>query len=148
MARHLGIDYGRRRIGLAISDSAGRLASPSGTLPSAGEPSIDARNVVDWADREGVEAYVVGLPLNMDGTEGPQARLSRRFADALQEASGGKSVVMWDERLSSFAADQVLDGTHLSRGKRAKHRDRIAAQIILQSYLDARTRPHSNGGAA
>jgi putative Holliday junction resolvase len=137
MPRYLGIDYGRRRIGLALSDRIGTLASPAATLPAKGDPAVDAQNVVDWASREGVEAYVVGLPINMDDSEGPQAKVSRDFAGKLQAASGDRPVILWDERLSSFAADQLLDQTALSPAKRAKRRDQIAAQVILQSYLDS-----------
>ncbi len=137
MPRYLGIDYGRRRIGLAVSDELGTLASPLATLPSTGDPGVDARNVIDLADREEVEAFVVGLPLNMNGSEGPQAKLTRTFADRLQVESPHRPVTMWDERLSSFAADQVLDQAELSRAKRKRHRDQIAAQVILQSYLES-----------
>ncbi len=137
MPRYLGIDYGRRRIGLAISDPFGTLATPLATLPSSGEPAGDARNVIELADREEVDAFVVGLPMNMDGTEGPQAKLSRTFAAHLETESPNRTVALFDERLSSFAADQVLDQTDLSPAKRKKRRDQIAAQVILQGYLDA-----------
>jgi len=137
MPRYLGIDHGRRRIGLAVSDEFGTLATPLATLPSTVDVATDARNVIDVADREGVEILVVGLPLNMDGSEGPQAQACRAFADSLQAESPGRAVELWDERLSSFAADQVLDQTDLSPAKRKRRRDQIAAQIILQSYLDS-----------
>ncbi len=137
MPRYLGIDYGSRRIGLAISDRVGTLATPAATLPAKGDPNVDAENVADWSDRQGIEAFVVGLPLNMDGTEGPQARLTRAFAEQLEAAAGGRCVVLWDERLSSYAADQLLAQTTLSAGKRTKRRDQLAALVILQSYLDS-----------
>ncbi|MBN1347696.1 MAG: Holliday junction resolvase RuvX [Phycisphaerae bacterium] len=137
MPRYLGIDYGKRRIGLAVSDEMATLASPLATLPSTGSPCTDALNVIDVADRERVEIFVVGLPLNMDGSEGPQAKLSRAFADGLRAGSTARTVELWDERLSSFAADQLLDQTGLSPAKRKKRRDQIAAQVILQSYLDS-----------
>ena len=136
MPRYLGIDHGRRRIGLAVSDEFGTLATPLATLPSTGDVATDARNVIDVADREGVEILVVGLPLNMDGSEGPQAQACRAFADSLRAESPGRAVELWDERLSSFAADQVLDQTDLSPAKRKRHRDQIAAQVILQGYID------------
>lgn len=137
MPRYLGIDYGLRRIGLALSDELATLASPLATLPSTGDPADDARNVVDVADREDVDGFVVGLPLNMDGTEGPQAKLVRTFAAGLEAESPRRTLQLWDERLSSFAADALLDQTELSRDKRKKHRDQIAAQVILQGYLDS-----------
>jgi putative holliday junction resolvase len=145
MPRTLGIDYGIRRIGLAISDRSATLASPGTTLASKGNPAADARNVVQWADREDVEAFVVGLPLNMDGTEGPQAALTKRFADHLKAAAPDRTVTLWDERLSSFAADQLLDQIPLSAGKRAKRRDPVAALVILQSYLDSKRQANTGG---
>jgi len=138
MPRYLGIDYGRRRIGLAISDPLGSLASPLATIPSTGDPADDARAIVAVADREDVEAFVVGLPINMDDSEGPQAKLSRNLAGCLRAESAGRPVELWDERLTTAAADALLDQTHLTSAKRKKHRDQIAALVILQGYLDAR----------
>ncbi len=142
MARLVGIDYGTRRIGLALCDSGERLASPAETLPGAGSVRDDARRVAAWMDAQQAEAAVVGLPLNMDGTSGPQAALTQGFIKALREAWSAP-VHVWDERLSSFAADQALDalraaGRRLTAAKRRAQRDRIAAQVILQSFLDAR----------
>jgi putative Holliday junction resolvase len=137
MPRYLGIDHGQRRIGLAISDSIGTLATPLATLPATGDAEVDAENILDLADHEGAEAFVVGLPLNMDGTEGPQAKICRDFAARLEADASGRCVVLWDERLSSFAADLVLDEAQVTKAKRKKHRDQIAAQKILQSYLDS-----------
>lgn len=137
MPRYMGIDHGRRRIGLAISDPGATLASPLTTLASSGDPDADARALVALADREGVEAFVIGLPYNMDGSEGPQASLCRQFAESLGAAAPGRPVTLWDERLSSFAADQALDQADVTKAQRKKHRDKIAAQKILQSFLDA-----------
>jgi putative holliday junction resolvase len=137
MPRYMGIDHGQRRIGLAISDPDGTLASPLATLASTGDPGADARAVVEVADEEGAEAFILGLPYNMNGTEGPQAKICRAFAESLEAASPGRSVTLWDERLSSFAADEALDQTDLSSAKRKAHRDKIAAQKILQSYLES-----------
>ena len=85
-----------------------------------------------------VEAFVVGLPLNMDDTEGKQAKIARRFGDELARATG-KPVRFWDERLSSVAARELLEGAKLTRKKRKARIDRVAAQVILQSFLDVRT---------
>lgn len=137
MPRYLGIDHGRRRIGLAVSDPDASLASPLAILPASGDPIVDARKVVELADEQRVEAFVVGLPYNMDGSEGPQADVCRKFAGHLEAASSGRPVTLWDERLSSFAADQVMDQAELTSAKRKKRRDMIAAQVILQSYLDS-----------
>ncbi len=138
MGRILGIDYGRRRIGLAISDVGEALASPLTTLEANGNAEDDARKVVEVADAEDATAFVVGLPLNMDGTEGPQAKLTRAFGARLERGAPGRPVTFWDERLSSFAADQLLAQADLTRAKRKKRRDPIAAQVVLQAYLDAR----------
>jgi len=88
------------------------------------------------AEFDDVGGFVVGLPLNMDGSEGPQARLTRAFGHALQTMTPAR-VEYWDERLSSAAADDLLSGSELTRAQRKVRHDRLAAQIILQSYLDA-----------
>ena len=83
--------------------------------------------------------YIVGLPLNMDASEGPQAALTRRFADELRAATGA-TVELFDERLSSAAADEALKLAGATRGQRATRRDALAAQTMLQAYLDQRPR--------
>ncbi len=137
VARWIGVDYGTRRIGLALSDPGQRIASPATTLQAAGSPTQDARRVVDWARENEGGGIVVGLPLNMaDGSDSAQTRMTRAFADAL-EKQGDLPVVLHDERLSSFAADQVLDAGQIPPKRRKALRDAIAAQVILQSFLDA-----------
>ncbi len=138
-----GIDYGRRRIGLALADPNGRIVSPAGTLDGAGTPGCDAERTLRWARENEVAAVVVGLPLNMDGTESDQTRVTRAFAEAV--ARLGLNVELWDERLSSYQADQLLSGIDRAHGrtrprsrKGDPRRDAIAAQVILQSFLDAR----------
>jgi putative Holliday junction resolvase len=135
MTRYLGIDYGRRRIGLAIGDDALRIASPLDTLPAANDPAKDAARVVDRAAHEGVEALVVGLPLNMDGSAGPQAAQTRRFIEALR-ARAQLPVYEQDERLTTHAAEEALQEAGLSQRARAARRDKLAAQLILQFYFD------------
>lgn len=142
----LGIDYGARRIGLAISDTARRIASPAGALNAAGGPKADAERIAAWGREREVAAFVVGLPLNMDGTEGPQAACSRALANALHAATA-LPIELWDERLSSFQADEWMDAAKLSRAARRKRRDALAAQVILQSYLDALQRGEAPGAA-
>ncbi|MFQ5805702.1 MAG: Holliday junction resolvase RuvX [Phycisphaerae bacterium] len=137
MARWLGIDYGERRIGLALGDPAERIASPAATLDGTGTASGNARRVLQWAAENDVAAAVVGLPINMDGSLGPQAKRSQEFAQQLRNL-GNLPVELWDERLSSFQADQFMRAAILSRSKRRKRRDALAAQVILQSFLDAR----------
>lgn len=132
-----GVDYGTRRIGLAVSDAGQRIASPAGVLDSRGRPGEDAEKLVAWAERESVIGFVIGLPLNMDGTDSRQTKLSRVIAERLGER-GTLPVVHWDERLTSFQADQILASAELGKKRRKSLRDAIAAQVILQSYLDRR----------
>jgi len=137
MGRWLGIDYGRRRIGIALGDPGERIASPATTLHSTGTPAGDARAILRYAIENDADGVVVGLPLNMDGSLGPQARLSMDFAAQLRR-HGDLSVETWDERLSSAQADETMRAAGLTRAKRKKQRDALAAQVILQSFLDAR----------
>ena len=132
----LGIDYGDRRIGLAISDSTGLIASGLATLERRG-PSVDVTDEIRRVcDEHGVERIVVGLPINMDGSRGPRAELSLVFAEGLRRALG-IDVATWDERLTTRQAERAMLQADLSRKKRKKRRDRVAAQLLLQSYLDA-----------
>ncbi len=131
------MDYGTRRIGLAIGDPGGVIASPLATVPVRGRVADQARAVIAATDAYDLSAWVVGLPLNMDGTEGPQAAATRRFAHALFTASG-KPVHFCDERLSSMTADEHLRDADLTRKKHKQRRDQVAAQVILQAFLDQR----------
>lgn len=140
IGRLAGVDYGRKRIGMALTDYAARIVSPAGQISAAGNPADDARRVALWGLQLEVQGFVVGLPLNMDGSEGPQARLSRAFAAALADSSG-RPVELWDERLSSFQADALLDETALGSAARKRRRDAVAAQVILQSFLASRASP-------
>lgn len=133
-----GIDYGIRRIGIAISDADETLALAGRMLNSCGDPKRDAETVLAEAKEYNARRFVVGLPINMDGTEGPQALLTRQFANALKKASGNMPLEFWDERLSSAAADWSLDLMELTKAKRKARRDIISAQVILQGWLDAR----------
>lgn len=135
MGRILGIDYGTRRLGLAISDALGMIATPLSveTVASMSEAVAVTRKV---AGERGVERVVVGLPINMNGTQGPMAAEVLLFVEKLKEASG-LPVVTWDERLSTGMVERVLLEADLSRGRRKEVRDKLAAQVILQGYLDA-----------
>lgn len=133
--RMLGVDYGDARIGIAVCDEMQVLASPVGTIKSQSmRKNIDA--VAEIAERERAELIVVGLPLNMDGSEGERASKTRSFGKVLEKVSG-KSVVYMDERLTSVQADEIMDEVLVKKSKRKKLVDTIAAQIILQSYIDA-----------
>ena len=125
--RILGIDYGDARIGLALSDASATLCGRAWTLT---EWNLD--RAVDAT--EGVERIVLGLPKNMDGTEGPRAEKSRMVAQRLTDATG-REVVLWDERRSSIEAHGIL---HANGRKEKKHRqtvDAVAASLILEGYL-------------
>jgi len=131
--RVLGIDYGERRIGLAMSDALGLAAHGLPTLPNrSDEQVLDAlRELI--AEHE-IEAIVVGLPRNMDGSLGPQAETTMAFADKLR--GWGLPVHLVDERLTSERARRVMTDAGLSRSKQRGKVDRMAAQFILQLYLD------------
>ncbi len=144
----MGIDYGTKRIGLAIGDADGSIASPLGVLTRKGDVASQVREVIAEGENFDVGAYVLGLPLNMDGTEGTQAKITRSFGAELIKISGLK-VFLWDERLSSRGADEYLSEAELTYKKRKARRDAVAAQIILQTFLDARKtqeREESGGG--
>jgi putative Holliday junction resolvase len=134
--RLLGIDPGRKNIGIALSDVSLYLASPFGTLRRA-RLAVNAAEITAIASREGVGGLVVGLPLTMDGKLGPAAQAARDWTRALSDATG-LPAVSWDERLSSATVNRMLiDEADLSRRRRAAVVDRMAAAHILQSALDA-----------
>ena len=145
--RFLGVDYGGKRIGLAIGDSENNLASPLVTVAATAKFAEDARRVLDASKDYEVDAFVVGMALNMDDSEGKQAKISRKFGAALAEQSK-KPVHFWDERLSSFAADELLDAGDFTRKKHKSRRDRVAAQVILQEFLDAHRDPPARASTA
>lgn len=135
MGRILGIDYGTRRVGVAISDPLGMLATPLSveTVRSMQE----AITVVCRIARERqVVKIVVGMPINMDGTSGAMAQEAAKFVELLGTASGLK-IEITDERLSTSLVERVLLDADLSRERRKEVRDKLAAQVILQGYLDA-----------
>ncbi len=138
MARFLGIDYGTKRIGLAVSDADARIVTPLTTLPTRGTPAESAAAVVALAKEYDVDAFVLGLPLNMDDTEGKQAKITRSFGAELTRLTA-LTVHYFDERLSSFAAEELLLPAELTRKKKKARLDRVAAQVILQSFLDQYT---------
>ncbi len=139
MTRYLGIDYGSKRIGLAFASDDVDIASPVAMLEANGKMANQVAAVASVASDYGVDAYVVGLPLNMDGTAGPQAELSRRFGDALSRTTG-QAVHYFDERLSTKAAEDLLRPADLTRKKLRAVRDAVAAQVILQGFMDAARR--------
>lgn len=134
--RYLGIDLGRATIGLALADDVLRTATPLETIRRSSDASdLDAlRRAVDAYE---VETLVVGLPLNMDGSEGPSARLARSWAARVGVALG-RPVELRDERLSTFEAEQRLRERGLSARDQRAVIDAEAAAVILQGWLDER----------
>jgi putative Holliday junction resolvase len=134
--RLLGLDPGSRTIGVALSDVKLLLASPSGSIRRS-KLRDNAGEILAIARKEGAGGLVVGLPLSMDGTVGPAAQAARDWALALSDATG-LPAALWDERLSSAAMNRFLvDEADLSRQRRAKVIDRMAAAYMLQAALDA-----------
>jgi putative Holliday junction resolvase len=129
--RILGLDVGSKRIGVAVSDALKITAQGLETVQRGDMAALES--VIKEND---VVEIVVGLPLNMDGTKGQRAEDAERFAEGLKEKFS-LPVKMWDERLSTASAERFMIKGDLSRAKRKKLNDRAAAQIILQSYLDA-----------
>jgi len=134
--RLIGIDPGSKTIGLALSDVLLLLATPYGSL-RRGKLKDNAAEIAAIARREAAGGLVVGLPLSMDGTVGPAAQAARDWTSALSVATG-LPAALWDERLSSAAVNRMLiDEADLSRARRARMVDRIAATWMLQAALDA-----------
>jgi putative holliday junction resolvase len=139
--RLMGIDLGTKTIGLALSDVERRLASPLETLKRS-KFSSDAAQLLALADQFDVAGFVLGLPLNMDGSEGPRAQATRAFARNLQPLTA-RPIAFWDERLSTAAITRQLIEQDVSRAKRAAVIDKMAAAYILQGALDRLNRPNA-----
>jgi putative Holliday junction resolvase len=132
--RTLGIDHGERRVGVALSDEDGRIAHPRATLARRDPKELIAA-LAALVREEGVQAIVIGLPLHLDGSEGASARRARRFAELVQQATG-LSVTLWDERLTTVAAQRALGEAGVRASDQRAMVDRVAAALMLQSYLD------------
>ena len=133
-ARLLGLDVGARTVGLAVSDSGMTIASPVTTIRRT-KFAADAGALFRLADERGVSALVIGLPINMDGSEGPRCQSVRQFADNLLSVRD-VPIAFWDERWSTQAVERAMLAADLSRKKRAKAVDAAAAAYILQGALD------------
>ena len=131
----LGIDHGERRIGLAVSDETGTLALPLEQI-DAQLAECACEHIAALARERGIERIVVGLPRNMDGTYGSAAENVRAFIAELRKFLAAE-VVEWDERLSTAQAERTMLEADYSRKRRRAQRDALAAQLILQSYLDS-----------
>jgi putative Holliday junction resolvase len=133
--RILGVDYGSVRIGLAVSDSDRKIASPLETHVRQG-PEREATFFRDVVEREEIGAIVVGLPIHLSGREGQKAAEARAFGQWLGETTR-LPVTFADERFTTVEAESALWTAGLTHAKRKARRDRVAAQILLQAYLDA-----------
>ena len=132
--RVLAVDYGDSRIGLAVSDMLGIIASPVGTIKSNGMRA-DVDELSRKANELDAQLIVLGLPLNMDGSEGERAEKTRKLGTVLSKVSG-LPVEFIDERLTTVSAERALDEAEMRWDKRKNIVDTISAQIILQTYLD------------
>jgi putative Holliday junction resolvase len=132
--RLMGVDLGTKTIGLALSDVERRIATPLETIRRV-KFSKDAARLVELLNKFEVAALVIGLPLNMDGSEGPRVQATRAFVRNLGDLAA-KPFVYWDERLSTAAMTRTLIEQDASRAKRAEVIDQMAAAYILQGVLD------------
>ena len=143
--RALALDVGTRTIGLALSDPDGIVASAWETLPRRGE-AADVTELLARIEARDVGCVVVGLPLELDGREGHRARRVLRLAEVLRERLAARAgaapveVVTWDERFSTAAAERAMIEADVSRQRRKQTIDAVAAQLILQGWLDAQRR--------
>jgi putative Holliday junction resolvase len=133
-ARLLGLDVGTKTVGLALTDVTRTVATPYKTLRRT-KFTADAKEIAEIAEKEGVGGLVIGLPLNLDGSEGPRAQSTRAFARNLA-AHVPIPMTFWDERLSTAAVERHLIEADASRKRRAEVIDRMAAAYILQGALD------------
>jgi putative holliday junction resolvase len=135
--RALGIDLGTKRIGVALSDSAGTVATPYEVVARSGDRARDHRRIAALAEEAGAECLVVGLPLSLDGSVGHAATAALAEADELAAATG-LPVETWDERLTTVSAERDLMALDLKAPARRKVVDKVAAAILLQAWLDHR----------
>ena len=138
MKRIMGIDYGDARTGIAISDLMCTIVGSSTVLPSRNRQKLMA-DILRLTKENNVGEFAVGLPKNMDGTEGPRAELCREFARELEQETGLK-VVLWDERRTTVEAHNILSQNNYHGKKRKDTVDAVAASLILEGYLAFRGR--------
>lgn len=135
--RVLGLDLGTKRIGVALSDSAGTMATPYDTVHRSGDRRRDHSRIAELAVEAEAEAVIVGLPLSLDGSDGPAAKKARREAGEIGRATG-LPVELWDERLTTVTADRELMAMDLKADARRRMVDMVAASVMLQAWLDHR----------
>ncbi len=129
-----GLDLGTKTIGLAMSDLSRRFATPRPVLKRV-KFTQDAEVLLAFAEKEKVAAFIIGLPMNMDGSAGPRVQATRAFVRTMGEKTA-LPFIFWDERLSTVAAERALLEMDVSRAKRAERIDSAAASFILQGALD------------
>ena len=134
-SRLMGLDLGTKTIGIATSDLTRQIATPITTIART-KFTPDATELLAIAAKENVGVLVFGLPINMDGSEGPRAQATRAFARNLAKLTS-LAIVFWDERLSTAAIERMLIEADTSRAKRDKVIDKLAAAWVLQAALDA-----------
>lgn len=134
--RIMGLDVGDRTIGVAVSDAMGWTAQGVEVIRRT-SPAKDLLRLQELTALYEVTSFVVGLPKNMNGTVGPQGEKVREFAEVLKQTFG-LPVVLWDERLTTAAAQKTLIAADVSRAKRKQVVDKMAAALILQGYLDSK----------
>lgn len=139
--RAMGLDVGTKTVGVAVADELGITAQPI-TVIRRSNLKADLAELVRLAQDREVDRFVLGLPLNMDGSEGPRAQATRKFGDALAKASN-LTIIYQDERLTTVAAERSLLEADVSRSKRREVIDQVAASLILQGWLDAQPRSQS-----
>jgi putative Holliday junction resolvase len=137
MGRVLGVDLGSRRIGLALSDPTGRVATPHAMIERSGDPALDRQTILAHAREAGASRVVVGLPLSLSGDIGPAARAVLDEVDALRALAGEEVMVeTHDERLTTVIAEQGMREARVPRRARRRTVDSAAAAVMLQSYLE------------
>ncbi|MCA1864722.1 Holliday junction resolvase RuvX [Agrobacterium genomosp. 3] len=129
-----GLDLGTKTIGLAMSDLSRRFATPRPVIKRV-KFTRDAEVLLAFAEKEKVSAFIIGLPMNMDGSAGPRVQATRAFVRTMGEKTA-LPFIFWDERLSTVAAERALLEMDVSRAKRAERIDSAAASFILQGALD------------
>jgi putative Holliday junction resolvase len=136
VTRALALDLGTRRIGVAVSDSGGSVATPYETVHRSGDRGRDHRRIAQLVEDAGAEVVVVGLPLSLDGSLGPAARTILAEVDEMRPTVGAE-LVTWDERLSTVEAERRMRAMGVRKDRRRRIVDQLAATVILQSWLDA-----------
>ena len=134
----LGLDLGSQTLGIAISDVFGKVANPRETFTfKSAHYKHAVAHVAEMVQKEKITTVVLGLPKNMNNTEGERGEISRRFAKKIEVATG-IHVILWDERMTTIQVERLLIACGVRRNNRKKYVDKLAATIILQSYLDSK----------